>query len=161
MSLAASTTLSATRPASSKPRLITMSTASSDSGSTALRERSGSRTSSGFFRRARTAAGRRRWPPGQQFDHRIRQRGRDRFRRHRSHAGDGARRRGRRPEAQLGPEASDAPTMHLLVLYHGVLTLSRSRTPFDEMAEVIRAEFGRLKQLRDRGERSLAANEIP
>ena len=51
---------------------------------------------------------------------------------------------------ELGSEASEPETMHLLVLYHGILTLSRSRTPFDEMAEVVKAEFGRLKDLRAR-----------
>ena len=51
---------------------------------------------------------------------------------------------------ELGSEASEPVTMHLLVLYHGILTLSRSRTPFDEMAEAVKAEFGRLKDLRAR-----------
>ena len=51
---------------------------------------------------------------------------------------------------QLGREASDAGTMHLLLLYHGILTLSRSSTSFDGVAAVIRAEFGGLKELRDR-----------
>jgi TetR/AcrR family transcriptional repressor of nem operon len=51
---------------------------------------------------------------------------------------------------ELGSEASKPETMHLIILYHGILTLSRSRTPFDEMAEVVKAEFGRLKELRAR-----------
>ena len=51
---------------------------------------------------------------------------------------------------ELGSAASEAQTMHLVVLYHGILTLSRSRTPFAEMAEVVKAEFDRLKQLRSR-----------
>jgi TetR/AcrR family transcriptional regulator, transcriptional repressor for nem operon len=51
---------------------------------------------------------------------------------------------------ELGPDAAEPETTHLLILYHGILTLSRSRTPFDEMAEAVKAEFGRLKQLRSR-----------
>jgi AcrR family transcriptional regulator len=49
---------------------------------------------------------------------------------------------------ELGPETSDATTTHLLILYHGILTLSRSHTPFDAMTEAVKAEFRRLKQLR-------------
>ena len=59
---------------------------------------------------------------------------------------------------ELGSEASDSATMLLLALYHGVLTLSRSRTPFDEMAEMIKAEFGHLKDLRAR---SAVGNVLP
>jgi AcrR family transcriptional regulator len=51
---------------------------------------------------------------------------------------------------ELGSETSASQTMHLLVLYQGVLALSRSQTPFAEMAEVVKAEFGRLKDLRAR-----------
>ncbi|MEO3997606.1 TetR/AcrR family transcriptional regulator [Mesorhizobium sp. CAU 1732] len=51
---------------------------------------------------------------------------------------------------ELGPKASDAATMHLIVLYHGILTLSRSRTSFDAMAQMVRTEFDRLKNLRIR-----------
>ena len=59
---------------------------------------------------------------------------------------------------ELRSEASASATMHLLALYHGVLTLSRSRTPFEEMAEMIKAEFGHLKNLRAR---SAAGNVLP
>lgn len=59
---------------------------------------------------------------------------------------------------ELGSESSDPATMHLLILYHGILALSRSRTPLDEMAEVVKAEFGRLKELRTR---SAAGTALP
>ncbi len=49
---------------------------------------------------------------------------------------------------ELGPAATPAATLHLMTLYHGVLTLSRSRVSMDAMAEMVRAEFGRLKDLR-------------
>lgn len=49
---------------------------------------------------------------------------------------------------ELGPAASPAAALHLMTLYHGVLTLSRSRVPMDAMAEMVRAEFDRLKELR-------------
>ena len=53
-------------------------------------------------------------------------------------------------ERAFGSPVTKAETMRLVILYHGILTLSRGRTPFDEMAEVVRAEFDRLKVLRDR-----------
>ncbi|MFC0009489.1 TetR/AcrR family transcriptional regulator [Devosia nitrariae] len=60
---------------------------------------------------------------------------------------------------ELGPQASDAETTHLLVLYLGILTLSRSRTPLEAMAETVRAEFTRLRQLRaQRDDASAHAN---
>jgi len=40
-------------------------------------------------------------------------------------------------------------TTHLMLLYHGILTLSRSGTPFDDMADAVRSAFGRLKLLRN------------
>lgn len=61
---------------------------------------------------------------------------------------------------QLGSSAPKSATMHLLTLYHGILTLSRSRTPLDAMAEMVRAEFGRLRELRD-GPRLAAAAPRP
>ena len=51
---------------------------------------------------------------------------------------------------ELGPDAGDTETMRLMVLYHGILTLSRSGTPFAEMIAVVKAEFGRLKEMRSR-----------
>lgn len=50
---------------------------------------------------------------------------------------------------ELGPDAARAETTHLLVLYHGILALSRSNTPVADMADAVRAEFARLRQLRD------------
>lgn len=52
-------------------------------------------------------------------------------------------------ERELGPEAAKSETTRLIVLYHGILALSRSTTPFGEMAEMVRAEFSRLRNLRD------------
>lgn len=49
---------------------------------------------------------------------------------------------------ELGPAATPAATLHLMTLYHGVLTLSRSRVPMEAMAAMVRAEFTRLKELR-------------
>jgi len=49
---------------------------------------------------------------------------------------------------ELGSAATPAMTLHLMTLYHGVLTLSRSRVPMDAMADMVRAEFKRLKELR-------------
>lgn len=51
---------------------------------------------------------------------------------------------------ELGSRNAEAATMHLMLLYHGSLTLSRSGTSFDEMARAIKSEFDRLKQLRAR-----------
>jgi len=53
-------------------------------------------------------------------------------------------------ERELGAEAAAAETVRLLVLYHGILALSRSPTPFAEMAQAVKSEFSRLRQLRDR-----------
>ncbi len=50
---------------------------------------------------------------------------------------------------ELGPAAPEAAALHLMTLYHGVLTLSRSRVPTAAMAAMVRAEFARLKALRD------------
>lgn len=47
------------------------------------------------------------------------------------------------------PDATPADTMHVLLLYHGSLTLSRSGTAFAEMADAVRAEFTTLRQRRD------------
>ena len=61
---------------------------------------------------------------------------------------------------ELGSTGAETGTMHLVVLYHGILTLSRGRTPFSEMADVVRAEFGRLKALRDRATSSAASPSV-
>ncbi len=50
---------------------------------------------------------------------------------------------------ELGPAVPEAAALHLMTLYHGVLTLSRSRVPTAAMAAMVRAEFARLKALRD------------
>ena len=50
---------------------------------------------------------------------------------------------------ELGPAEPEAAALHLMTLYHGVLTLSRSRVPTAAMAAMVRAEFARLKALRD------------
>ena len=42
-----------------------------------------------------------------------------------------------------------AATMRLVILYHGVLALSRSVTPMADMAAAIRAEFTALRDKRD------------
>lgn len=52
-------------------------------------------------------------------------------------------------ERELGAEAAKSETTRLIVLYHGILALSRSTTSFAEMAEMVRAEFSRLRNLRD------------
>lgn len=57
---------------------------------------------------------------------------------------------------EFGSPASNADTMRLVVLYHGILTLSRGRTPPNEMTDVVRDEFNRLKTLRDRAEAGAA-----
>lgn len=41
-------------------------------------------------------------------------------------------------------------TMRLVILYHGILALSRSVTPVADMATAIRAEFAALRAMRDR-----------
>jgi len=53
------------------------------------------------------------------------------------------------------PDYTPADTMHVLLLYHGSLTLSRSRTGFAEMADAVRSAFATLRQRRDaaRGDR--------
>ena len=61
---------------------------------------------------------------------------------------------------ELGSAALTAETMRLVVLYHGILTLSRGRTPFNEMADVVRAEFERLKALRNHGEAGAASPSV-
>ena len=43
------------------------------------------------------------------------------------------------------PDVAPADTMRLMLLYHGSLTLSRSKTPFADMAGAIRAEFTTLR----------------
>lgn len=53
-------------------------------------------------------------------------------------------------ERELGAEAARSETTRLIVLYHGILVLSRSTTSFAEMADMVRAEFSRLRDLRDR-----------
>jgi len=52
---------------------------------------------------------------------------------------------------ELGGAASEADTTRLLILYHGILTLSRSPTPLGAMADAVKAEFGRLRQMRGAG----------
>lgn len=49
---------------------------------------------------------------------------------------------------ELGPGAAAVEAMRLVVLYQGILALSRSQTPFGEMAAVVRAEFDRLRGMR-------------
>lgn len=49
---------------------------------------------------------------------------------------------------ELGAAAAAREAMHLLILYHGILTLSRSPTSMEAMAEAVRAEFDRLRRLR-------------
>ncbi len=51
-------------------------------------------------------------------------------------------------ERELGGAATASDATRLLALYHGILTLSRSGTPFDEMAAMVRAEFQRLRMLK-------------
>jgi TetR/AcrR family transcriptional repressor of nem operon len=51
-------------------------------------------------------------------------------------------------QRELGDAATPAETLHLMTLYHGVLTLSRSRVPMEAMAGMVRAEFARLRALR-------------
>lgn len=45
-----------------------------------------------------------------------------------------------------------AATMRLVILYHGILALSRSRTPLADMSTAIATEFDRLRQLRDQNQ---------
>ncbi len=49
---------------------------------------------------------------------------------------------------ELGAETARVETMPLVLLYHGILTLSRSGTPFGEMAEGVAATFRRLEAMR-------------
>lgn len=49
-------------------------------------------------------------------------------------------------EIDAGTTETDA--LRLTILYHGVLTLSRSPTPFEQMAAAVISEFDRLKALR-------------
>lgn len=53
-------------------------------------------------------------------------------------------------DRELGPAEGGTATVHLLVLYHGILTLSRSTTSTARMADMVRAEFTRLRARRDR-----------
>lgn len=50
---------------------------------------------------------------------------------------------------QLPAEHVTAATMRLVILYHGILALSRSATPMADMAGAIRAEFAALRAQRD------------
>jgi AcrR family transcriptional regulator len=52
-------------------------------------------------------------------------------------------------ERELGAEAAKSETTRLIVLYHGILALSRSTTSLAEMAGMVREEFSRLRNLRD------------
>lgn len=52
---------------------------------------------------------------------------------------------------ELGDAVSDADTTRLLILYHGILTLSRSPTPLGAMADAVRVDFDRLRKIRDDG----------
>jgi TetR/AcrR family transcriptional repressor of nem operon len=51
-------------------------------------------------------------------------------------------------ERELG-QGADVAAMRLVILYHGILALSRSQTPFEDMAAAIRAEFTALRRQRD------------
>jgi len=50
---------------------------------------------------------------------------------------------------ELGTQDAPAATMRLVVLYHGILALSRSATPLADMASAIRSEFTALRTIRD------------
>lgn len=50
---------------------------------------------------------------------------------------------------EIGAAAAPVEAMQVMLLYHGVLTLSRSDTPFDAMAEAVRASFARLRAIRN------------
>ncbi|MCO5122028.1 MAG: TetR/AcrR family transcriptional regulator [Burkholderiaceae bacterium] len=49
---------------------------------------------------------------------------------------------------ELGPEAAARSTVQLITLYHGVLTLSRSRMPMAEISRAVQATFAQLKAQR-------------
>lgn len=55
-------------------------------------------------------------------------------------------------DREIGPDMSRTATMRLLVLYHGILTLSRGGMSFEAMADVVRAEFDGLRELRSRAD---------
>lgn len=50
---------------------------------------------------------------------------------------------------EIGPERGPVEAMQLMLIYYGSLTLSRSPTAFDAMAEAVRAAFTRLRDIRD------------
>lgn len=60
---------------------------------------------------------------------------------------------------QIGAEASQRETTRLLILYHGILTLSRGPVSFAAMAEAVEAEFARLKELRSEASGSAARHQ--
>lgn len=49
---------------------------------------------------------------------------------------------------EIGSAAAEVETMQLVLLYHGVLTLSRSGTSLDAMRAAVRATFTRLRAAR-------------
>jgi AcrR family transcriptional regulator len=49
---------------------------------------------------------------------------------------------------ELGSDVKATHTMQLLILYHGLLTLSRSQLATGELADATRAVFGQLKDMR-------------
>lgn len=53
---------------------------------------------------------------------------------------------------EIGPDAAPVEAMQLMLLYHGILTLSRSDTSFDAMAEAVCASFTRLRSIRDQSQ---------
>jgi len=61
---------------------------------------------------------------------------------------------------ELRAEASAADTTRLLILYHGILTLSRSHLPFGDMAQAVKAEFARLRELRSRATKQPDKNSL-
>lgn len=52
-------------------------------------------------------------------------------------------------EAELGPNAADA-ALRILLLYHGMLVLTRAGRLTDDYSAVVRGEFDRLKALRQK-----------
>jgi AcrR family transcriptional regulator len=50
---------------------------------------------------------------------------------------------------EIGSARAPVEAMQLLLLYHGILTLSRSTTSMDAMADAVRAAFTRLRALRN------------
>jgi TetR/AcrR family transcriptional regulator, transcriptional repressor for nem operon len=57
---------------------------------------------------------------------------------------------GRVLERELGQGDAGTAATRLVLLYHGILALSRSNTSFEDMAEAVRAEFAALRAQRDK-----------